>query len=502
MILLRHRKSIMTFIATYTLKLVRLALRLSGRGRGTALPGLIGEKYFYKYLSKLPDQLEQIIVITGTNGKTTTSKIVRSVLSQYKDISVLSNISGANLTRGILASLTFDTSFTGKIKSKVAVFEVEEASMEKVVELLNPEIILVTNLFRDQMDAYGELDHTREVIENGLKQASSESTILLNANDPKVAYMAKTCTGQVKYYGLDDLDIPTDDENAVLDSTKSPDDRSELEYSKIYFSHIGLYKSKDGKFKTPEINYKVVDYKQRLEGDELPRTSFTLQENKTKTAKKRTNYQTDVDNFKLLGLYNVVNCLAAFAIVQNVFTKKLHKTYSVDKNNMDLHGPDYSKITAAFGRGEKIKLKIGSNNFITLILVKNPTGFNSALGAINDVEKKNIIFALNDNTADGKDVSWIWDCNFEALRNYKKIVVAGERGADLALRCKYAEIPNILSENYENAIKDFLEYKDEEGYLKIYNNTDLYALCSYTALLDLRKYLSTIADVKHIEEEI
>jgi UDP-N-acetylmuramyl tripeptide synthase len=493
----------MTFFSILLLKLIRKALKLSGRGRGTALPGLIGEKYFYKSLSKLPKQLDQIIIITGTNGKTTTSKIVRSILKQNK-IKVLSNISGANLTRGIISALVFDTNLFGKLKSKVGVFEVEEASMEKTVRLLNPDIALITNLFRDQMDAYGELDHTREVIENGLKEMKKDSITLLNANDPKVSYMAKIVKGQVKYYGINDLNIPTDEENAVPDSLKSPDDRSVLEYSKIYFSHIGLYKSKDGKFSTPKLDFKVSDYKVENDKDNLPKVSFTLKNEEIHSEDSENTIQ--VEDFKLPGLYNVINCLAAYSIVEQITQILIETNYtkgkaiSVENTTQIQH--DYSKISAAFGRGEKIKLKLGDNNYVTLLLVKNPTGFNSALGAINDIENKNIVFALNDNTADGKDVSWIWDCNFEAVRKYNRVVVTGERGADLALRCKYAEIPCNLVDNYHEVILEFIQYQTEDRLIKFRKDINIYALCSYTALLAFRKDLAKIADVKHFEEEI
>ncbi|MEI7604414.1 MAG: MurT ligase domain-containing protein [bacterium] len=470
----------MLFLTTNVLKFVRFISQTTGRGRGTALPGLIGEKYFYKSLSKLPSILDKIVVITGTNGKTTTAKIIRSIL-KYNNVKVLSNISGANMTRGILTALAFDTNIFGKVKSKIGIFEVEEASMEKVVKLLNPDIVVITNLFRDQMDAYGELDHTREVIEKGLENMKDDSLVLLNANDPRVVYMNRVCKGKVEYYGLDDINIPTDEENSVLDSTKSPDDRSELIYSKIYFSHMGLYQSKDGKFQTPKLNYSVVDYKQEESKESLPSITFRLLNN-TKDKK------IFVDNFLLLGLYNVINAVAAFGVIENLGLSSIRQ--------------DYSKVSAAFGRGEKIKLKKGVNNFITLILVKNPTGFNSALGAVNDVKEKNIVFALNDNTADGKDVSWIWDCNYEALRDYKKVVVAGKRAYDLALRCKYAEIGYAVADTYEQTIKEFLEYKDDEGFLKIKKDVQIFALCSYTALLRFREYLSTVADIKPIEEEV
>ena len=470
----------MIFITTLLLKIIRLLLHISGRGRGTALPGLVGEKYFYKSLSKLPKHLNKIIVITGTNGKTTTSKIVRSILKQNK-LKVLSNISGANLTRGILAALAFDTTFLGKLKSKIAIFEVEEASFEKVVKLLNPDIALITNLFRDQMDAYGELDHTREVIEKGLEYMKKDSVTLLNANDPKVTYMKKICNNTVQFYGIEDITIPTDLDNSVIDSTKSPDDRSDLIYEKIFFSHIGIYKSSNGKFKTPKLDYSVKNFTSIINTDKLNEISFDLHSTKVKQA-------ISVKDFKLIGLYNVINCVAAFSVLENV--KEIKESFV----------QDYSNISAAFGRGEKIYLK--DSNAITLILVKNPTGFNSALSGINNITQKNIIFALNDNTADSKDVSWIWDCNFEALKNYKKVVVTGSRNADLALRCKYADIPYSLVDNYEDVIDEFILYKAEDGFIKSRKGVEIYALCSYTALLELRQFLSTISNIKTIEEEI
>ena len=481
----------MLLISTNILKIIRFALRVTGRGRGTALPGLIGEKYFYKSLSTLPRQLDKIIVITGTNGKTTTAKIIRSILKQNK-ISVIGNISGANLTRGILTALAFDTNIFGKVCSKIGVFEVEEASMEKVVKMLKPNIAIVTNLFRDQMDAYGELDHTREVIEAGLKNMYEDSLILLNANDPKVAYMQRIAPGTVKFFGLNDTQIPTDAENAVPDSTKSPDERSELIYSKIFFSHIGLYKSKDGKFETPKIDYSVKNYKSDTNENGLPNISFILED-------RNSQKEIKVEQFHLLGLYNVINSLAAFSAIENLFTGNTSREKSPTAGQ-EIQKQDYSKISAAFGRGEKIDLKNG--NSITLVLVKNPTGFNSVLGAINDVKKKNIIFALNDNTADGKDVSWIWDCNYEAVREYNQIIVTGKRAADLALRCKYADLPYTMVDTYATAIHEIVEYKNEDGYMKTRKDVEIYALCSYTALLKFREYLRTVSNIEPIEKEI
>ena len=471
----------MTFIAINLLKLIRFLLKITGRGNGTALPGVIGEKLFFKNFQKLAGKLDQIVIITGTNGKTTTSKIVRTILKQNK-VKVLANISGANLTRGIIASLAFNTNFFGKLKSKTAIFEVEEASMSKVVDLLSPHIAVVTNLFRDQMDAYGELDHTREVIEAGLKKMDEHSIVLLNANDPRVTYMNKVCVGKVKYFGLDDMNIPTESENAVPDSIKSHDERSDLKYSHVYFSHIGIYKSEDGKFTMPKPDFSANNYSVTSDKNNLPETNFSLVNSSTKKI-------IEVKDFKLLGLYNILNCLTAFAVIELLINDGLNITKQ-----------EYVKITAAFGRGETIIMK--NNCSVTLLLVKNPTGFNSALGAINDIEKKNIILALNDNTADGKDVSWIWDCNFEAIKNYKKVIVAGKRVEDLALRCKYAEVPSTTAESYADAVKEFTLKKDEDGYMKNLNDVHIFALCSYTALLKFREYLATIANIKKIDQEI
>ncbi len=452
----------LNFIAIIVGKILIFLCRFTGVGGGLTLPGLVAEKISPQILTKITKSLKNgSIIITGTNGKTTTVKMLANILAR-SGFKVVYNHSGSNLTRGLVSALIEKSNLFGKIEADIGVFEVDEGTIPEAVVKINPKIILVTNLFRDQLDRYGELDRTREIIGKAISN-SKESLIILNADDPLVASLANYLQDKEKrkvaYFGIDDETYTTQIKEHAADSEGCPKCGGIFNYQARFFSQTGKYKCSKCGFNRPSPQIKVLKLKIKgVSGIDL----------KINTLTKQIELKTPI-----FGFYNVYNILAAVSIasVLKIDAQKIKEGLEVFKS--------------AFGRLEKVDI---NNKNLYLLLVKNPAGFNQVIKTLNsDINSKGIILALNDNLADGTDISWVWDVDLEFLdKNFDFIITSGMRAEDMALRLKYSgiDLNKII-------IQNDLEKSLYQAIKKLKLNQNLYVLPTYTAMMEIRKILTS-----------
>lgn len=438
--------------------------RATKQGGGSTLPGLLAQRIDPEIISKLTNNLRYgVVLVTGTNGKTTTAKMLAAILEE-SGLKVIYNFAGSNLSRGIASTMIHHSTMTGKVDADMAIFEVDEATMPEMTSKVTPRLVIVTNLFRDQLDRYGELDKTAAIIGNSIKNLSN-TTILLNADDPLVSNLA-SYNKNVVYYGMSE-DTMTTKSKGAIDSKRCLSCGDNLNFSVRYFGHLGIYECPKCGFRRPTPTYTMDNVKLNVESST---GSFVGQDIKAKIT------------VNIPGLYNLYNALAAASAAH-----LLHVPYSEISKALN-------NVSAAFGRMEKIQIKDKS---ILLLLVKNPTGFTQGIETLTyDKKPKNLLIALNDNFADGTDVSWIWDAELELLKDYAANVIAtGIRSEDMVLRLKHAlfEMKNVTSEkNIAKAI--------ELGLAKTPAGETLYVMPTYTAMLDIRRYLASKGYVKGLLE--
>lgn len=431
-------------IAYLSLKTSRL-LRLGG---GTALPGLIIEKYNKDFTNDIGSKIDNIILITGTNGKTTVSKILETVLTDL-NYKVIRNRSGANLLRGINSTLLENIKGITKGSIKYAIFEVEEATLPIITKQIQPKYIVLTNIFRDQLDAYGEIDKTAKLIKDGIENAPN-AKVIYNSDDARINYISSSRENSLGY-GFTENESNAKNGREISDGSNCPNCRAKLSFENIVYSHIGKFSCSNCGFRNGDIEYKISKIKANEDSIEFDVNDYSYKIN-------------------LSGIYNVYNTGAAIALLTNLGIRQSDIKQSLQK------------FSPAFGRGEKIQINgVGSK----IILVKNPTGMNNAFDLVNENNIKYLFLALNDNIADGRDVSWIWDCDFERLndKKNKNIIVSGKRAYDMALRLKYADF-NLDNICVEPDIKLALEKIDKN------TSEEIYILPTYTAMLEIRRNLS------------
>lgn len=413
-------------------KVVRFVTRL--RGGGSALPGLVIEKidpdFTRETLSKLP---HGVIVISGTNGKTTTTKIVVELL-RSQGLKVFTNRTGSNFVRGVIAAILADIDIRGNLDADIAVLELDEAHAVKFVDIVPPSFSLLLNVMRDQLDRFGEIDKTAQMLEHIAKATTKK--VVLNREDQRVAKIAAHLPKSVEvgYFGLAaDLlqHFPSDDS---LRSTK------------------------------------------KAQADNTP-TDVCLQSIDGSQAVFSIDNQDYKAALKLNGIYNTFNAAAALALVRAVVGSK------VDNANLLLA---LEQVSPAFGRGESL---VVNGQPLELVLVKNPSGFRLALKSFPAKDYATMI-AINDNYADGRDMSWLWDVNFSSLKQTGVAQVSGVRAYDMALRLQYDEVEiNNVDTSLEASLAKLLSQHRQQP-KRIY--------CTYTAMLALRKQLSRHAKVEQI----
>ncbi len=446
----------MRFIAVLIGKALIFLVRLTGRG-GSNWPGKVVRKLFPGILPYLSLKVEKNILVTGTNGKTTTNKAIYSMLTQA-GFNAMYNNTGANLITGIT------TAYVEKYgqKNEFATLEVDEANMVMAVREIQPQVVLVTNFFRDQLDRYGELGKTVQLVKEGLSLLPEGSTIVLNADDPLTAQlgMQEIDKLRVVFYGLQSNVLRNTAFADVSDARHCLQCGESYVYEKNFYAHLGHYHCSCG-FRRPEPTVFVSRLEDRGSSGFLaeitsPQGIFTV-------------------DIPLPGVYNLYNLLAAIAVALTVDVPLAGIKEAVRGTG------------AAFGRMERLLL--GTQDGITketlISLVKNPAGFNAVMETLlEEIVEDQLLIVVNDLDADGRDISWFWDVDFETLaqKASNEIVVSGLRAQDMAVRLKYAGIPEerlVVVPEIEKALDISLEKAKSR----------LYILPSYTAMLKLQDVL-------------
>lgn len=419
----------MRFIALWTGKITYILLRLLGK-QGATLPGLVAEKICPNILDLSLKNLEGgVVVVSGTNGKTTATKMLTHILST--NMKVLTNPTGSNFTRGVVASIVNGSTWAGKLNYDIVVIELDEAYAVKFVEKHKPKYTLVLNVMRDQMDRFGEIDHTARLLEKVVKHTTN--TVVLNADDPRVARMSKATQAQVEFFGVNEKlrHIFINDDEMHGGSMQTRQNRLDAE----------LLAVKNGQISVGLRNEK-----------------FTV-------------------SLPVIGLHNAQNATAV-ALMAEVIGE--------ETNNIK---QGLSTTRPAFGRGEIIS--IGQKK-VVLQLVKNPGGFRQSLLSGSELDVDITVVAINDDYADGRDVSWLWDVEFKGMINTNGLVVtSGSRAFDMALRLSYDDInTDVIEPKLFTMINDEI-YKMNEGQTMLIYTT-------YTAMLEIRGYLSKMTTLEEI----
>lgn len=439
----------------------RLATFLSRRlgvGGGTTVPGHLVRVLDPTAISRVASRIPRgSIVVTGTNGKTTTARMISTLLSRA-GLRVIHNRSGANLITGIASTLVNASTLVGMPKADVGLFEVDEAAFPAAVQELQPGLCVLTNLFRDQLDRYGEVDYLSRLWRETLSHLPASSTVLLNADDPRIAGLGEGLACRVLYYGIEDLSLAGATLSHAADSRFCLRCGAPYSYPLVFYSHLGHYRCLSCGLARPTPDLRAVGC--RLLGTE---GSWLEMEAPTGSVELQV---------KVPGLYNVYNALAAAGV---------GVAMGVDLETIRAGLGDFS---AAFGRVERVALQ-GRQLF--LALVKNPVGFNQVLSTIlREPGEKGLMIVINDLFADGTDVSWLWDVDFEMLVGRVRFAVAsGLRAEDMAVRLKYAGVdPGLI------AVESDTSRALQQALQSTPAGDTLYLLPTYTAMLEVRGKLA------------
>ncbi|HEX6509802.1 MAG TPA: Mur ligase family protein [Chloroflexota bacterium] len=461
--------------AVLAAKIASAGTRALGRGGGTALPGLIATRVEPNLVRDLASQLEAgSAIVSGTNGKTTTSRMLAAVL-QSSGFNVVRNSTGSNLTRGVASALLGRVNFRGKIGGTAptfGLFEVDEAALPEVVDSVSPTSLVLLNLFRDQLDRYGEVATVARLWSRALTQLRDSARLISNADDPLVANVADGFAGERVYFGIEGLESGQAESEHAGDVKSCPRCGSPIQYSLFTLGHLGHYACAKCGFSRPTPAIWAMDVETLGIGGSI----FVL----------RTSAAEATVDLPLPGLYNVYNALAAAAAALSL---GVELTDVVDA---------LAHVTPAFGRMECIE--IGGKR-VYMALAKNPTGMNEVLRTVtSEGTDAHLMMMLNDNTADGHDVSWIWDAEMELLAGQiEHAVFSGTRAADMALRFKYAGLAAAEGTTWD------VEPDTQQALLKALAAVPpggvLFVIPTYTAMLDVRSVLSRLGHVRPYWEE-
>ncbi len=441
------------------------AVRRLGRGGGTALPGLVAGTLAPSLLERLAQQAGQgVVTVTGTNGKTTPTHLIAAILRAH-GVQPLTNPSGSNLERGLVAAYVEDADAGGRIAdapSRVGVFEVVEAVLPRLFPRLSPRVAVFLNLFRDQLDRYGEVDSVGEGWGGMLASAAPGCTLVLNADDPSIAQLAAETRAQVLTFGIDDPSA------RLAQAEHASDARfcrcgGRFAYDAIYMGHVGIWRCTSCGDRRPaaRVSARRVDLSaegSRVEVD-IDGASITL-------------------DIPMAGLYSVYNALAATAAAH-----ALGVPASTIARAIAGAGP-------AFGRQERFEVE---GRIVRVLLAKNPAGMNELLRALiagsPDGQPIHLLAMLNDGVQDGQDVSWIYDADMEVLAGRPVTVTcSGNRADDFALRWHLAGVdPAAVVPDTETALDSALRRTPHGARLDV--------VATYTAMIDVREALARRAGV-------
>jgi UDP-N-acetylmuramyl tripeptide synthase len=440
-------------------------LRLGG---GTTLPGSVARRLAPGVLRELSAALPHgAVLITGTNGKTTLSRMLAEILRAGGE-RVLHNRAGANLIAGLTATAVSNADWRGRPQATLGLFETDEAALPQALAEVGPRLVLVHNLFRDQLDRYGEVDSVAGAWRTALAELPPEAIVLLNADDPAVADLGAGLAARVIYYGIEDPRHAAGAGAHIADSQFCRRCGHRYSYSLAYYAHIGHYSC-------PQCGHSRPEPQVRLARLELQGTTGS---------RLYLLYPGGALEFDLPlpGLYNALNATAAVAA-----GLALELPAAAARSALE-------QFSAAFGRIERVSAGPGGPPML-IALIKNPVGATETVrmlvgavagGAGDAPSALHLLIAINDRYADGTDVSWLWDAEFEALAGHvASAVVSGTRADDMAVRLKYAGLPEAMIR-----VEPELGQAVNSALAALPPDATLYVLPTYTAMLELRDDLS------------
>ncbi len=452
-------------------KLAGASGRLLRVGGGTSLPGLIARRIDPDVLKEVVGASEaKKIVITGSNGKTTTARMT-SAMAANNGKRVSHNRAGSNMLQGVTSVAVNFADIFGRLHSDVLLFEIDEGTMPLAMPEISPDVVVITNIFRDQLDRYGELYSVARALDKTLENLPETATILLNGNDPQVANFGQKAKAKRLYFGLETTEVGTPVPEQSADIIRCIHCQEDLQYKVAYMSHLGLYSCPNCGYTLPPLDIAATSIKLAPDGQGPTRVEL------------RTPQGTMTLEIALPGLHNVYNAAAAIGA-------SLAAGFEKEKLPAAL-----ASIKPAFGRLEKIQ---AGDQTIYLSFVKNPTSFNLILRLIaQHPGKKHILLAASHTIVDGEDFSWLWDIEVEEVaQDIADVVCSGNKPEELAMRLKYAEIPvDKISQNadLESALDAALKNAGPGG--------TLYILSSYTPTNELRRMMQKRGWVKHVWQE-
>jgi lipid II isoglutaminyl synthase (glutamine-hydrolysing) len=441
-------------------------VRASGRGGGTSLPGKVLLRLEPRAITELSSRLGNgSVVISATNGKTTTAALAATILERAGRV-LVHNRTGANMAGGIASTLLEAAEPRGAIAGDTGLFEVDEMWLDAVTDQVQPRAVLLSNLFRDQLDRYGELESIADRWAHVVAGLPGHDALVLNADDPLIADLGRD-RRDVTYFGIEDDSLAIPEMQHASDSKHCRRCGNPYHYDAIYLGHLGHYHCQSCGQSRPQPTVSARE--------------ITLHGTTAATFMLVTRGGTRSVFLRLPGLYNVYNALGAAAL-------SLALGIGLDEIVAGLQA-----TTAAFGRAERIAL---GDTSLQILLIKNPAGANEILRTlVLESEQFDLLGILNDNIADGRDVSWIWDADFELLASHVRTVVcSGTRAAELAVRLKYAGVPGSALQ----VVPDLPQALDAA---LAGAGPRLFALPTYTALLALRDELSSRGHVSQYWEQ-
>ena len=424
-------------LAIWTGKLLTVAGKLCGK-KSSSGPGKIALKIYPDLVKGIRKCVKKDIIVTcGTNGKTTTNNLICTAL-EAKGYRVLCNRIGANMLTGGATAFFLEVNIFGKLSAEYACFEVDEAYTPIVFDHITPDVLVVTNLFRDQLDRYGEIELTAGFIKKAIEKAP-DIKLVLNGDDPLSAQFGYILEREAKYFGISQKVL--DDEDDTREGRFCPVCGAEQKYNFYHYSQLGDYYCTECDFKRPQIDFEATEISL-----DTP-MSFTINGQRVSVNQK--------------GFYNIYNIIAVYGALE-----------AVGESN-----ENFEKLLEAYKPQIGRMQEFNFNKPVILSLSKNPAGLNQAISTLNsDKRKKDVIIAINDKVSDGQDISWLWDVDFDKDKNEELVTltVSGMRMWDLGLRFKYADIiPDLITDNMSEAIKRTLETDSEVVYVMV-NYTAMY----------------------------
>jgi UDP-N-acetylmuramyl tripeptide synthase len=409
-------------------------------------------------------------VITGSNGKTTTARMIAAI-AEASGQRVSQNRTGSNLLQGVTSVVVNFADIFGRMDSDVLLFEIDEATIPLAVPEIQPDVVVITNIFRDQLDRYGELYSVARTLNKMLESLPETATILLNGNDPQVANFGENARARRIFFGLETTEIGTPVPEQSADIIRCIHCNSDLVYEVAYMSHLGIYRCPNCGYTLPKLDIAATSVQLAADGESPTHVQL------------RTPQGEMTLELPLPGLHNVYNAAAAIGAA-------MAATFTMDKVQSAL-----SNLRPAFGRLEKIQ---AGDKTIYLTFVKNPTSFNLMLRLIAQHQgQKHLLLAASHTVVDGEDFAWLWDVELEEIADtILDAVCSGNKPEELVMRLKYAEVPTeriTLIADREAALDAALKHVEPGG--------TLYILSSYTPTHELRKIMQKRGWVKHFWEE-